>query len=120
MMRLYYSNTFSAAHYIPEHPKCGKTHGHTWKVEVWLEGELREEDKGMLLDFGDIKDLLKAFDHDALNDLTWFTDNFPPTAEHLAQVIHAGLKGTCSRRSKEISDIKVRVWESDHAYAEYN
>ena len=48
---------FSAAHYIPNHPQCGKLHGHTYFVK-----NLRIVAKG-LVDFGDLKKAIKTFDH---------------------------------------------------------
>jgi len=48
---------FSAAHWLPGHPKCGVLHGHTYfvkKLEVIVEG---------FVDLNDIKDAIKSFDH---------------------------------------------------------
>jgi len=58
--------TFSAAHYIPGHPKCGCIHGHTYFVRnleiVFPHVELDET--GMILDFGVIKKYFKEYwDH---------------------------------------------------------
>jgi len=55
---------FSAAHYIPDHPKCGGIHGHTYFVRN-LTVEVDEFDKnGMSIDFGIIKDYFKReWDH---------------------------------------------------------
>ena len=102
-VKLYYKGTFDAAHYLPGYEgNCSKMHGHTWKVEVWLEGCV-DPVTGMVLDFGYIQGLLDELDHMLLNER--FAQ---PTAEYLA--IHF---------AKELPlAYKVRVWESDHAYAE--
>jgi len=58
---------FHAAHHIPEHPKCGKTHGHTYKLEVLV-------DIDGWVDFHDLKEIiwkvLKDFDHTDLGAKT--------------------------------------------------
>jgi len=83
---------FSAAHYLPGHPKCGELHGHNWKVTVAVHGEPNAV--GMVVDFGTLKrqveDYLKnIYDHQTLNDQ--FTH---PTAENLARRMAEDLKQT--------------------------
>lgn len=60
------SYTFSAAHRIEGHPKCGRLHGHNYVVTVQLFG-IRDADTGMLLDYGlldeVVKPLIDSFDH---------------------------------------------------------
>lgn len=48
---------FSSAHIIPEYEKCGRLHGHTYAVHVKIEGTLDE--KGIIVDFSIVKDVLK-------------------------------------------------------------
>lgn len=68
--------TFIAAHRVEGHPKCGKLHGHNYRVEVTvahpassrMDISQSELDKlGFVLDFGILKQLLKpridALDH---------------------------------------------------------
>jgi 6-pyruvoyl-tetrahydropterin synthase len=52
--------TFSAAHYIPAHPKCGAIHGHTFFVR-----NIRILCKAFV-DFKLIKDTIQAYDHKLL------------------------------------------------------
>src|SRR5262245_10716261 len=40
------------AHFLPNHPKCGSLHGHTYRVELIVEGPVRD---GMVMDFADLK-----------------------------------------------------------------
>jgi len=54
---------FSAGHRIPSHPKCGRLHGHNYRVIVAVEGYLDREGNGMLVDFGDIKKIVMTLDH---------------------------------------------------------
>lgn len=57
--------TFSSAHLIPGHEKCGRIHGHTYAVSVYLKGEPGED--YMLEDFGRLKstmrDIISELDH---------------------------------------------------------
>jgi len=80
---------FDAAHFLPNHPKCGALHGHTWKVKVDIEGQVAEN--GMVMDFEELdsvmKDILKNFDHTNLNDLINH-----PTCEVIATMIWSSLK----------------------------
>ena len=39
VMRLGITEFIDCAHFLPGHPKCGQVHGHTYKVEVVIEGE---------------------------------------------------------------------------------
>ena len=50
--------TFSACHLIPDHPKCGRLHGHTYTVNLKIEGKVNEN--GMVLDFGVVKGALRS------------------------------------------------------------
>jgi 6-pyruvoyltetrahydropterin/6-carboxytetrahydropterin synthase len=83
-------------------------HGHTWVVELELEGKV-PGDTGMVINFTELKELINYFDHAYINDL------FPrlPTAENLADFFTDKLVG-----KQLFSFVKVKVWESDHAYAE--
>ena len=69
------SFTFEAAHYLPCFPdghKCRRMHGHSFKVEVVVEGEM-DPAKGYLVDYGDIKKAISpvhdALDHRCLNEV---------------------------------------------------
>lgn len=91
------SMDFEAAHFLPTFPeghKCRRMHGHSFKVEVIIEGEL-DEQKGYLQDFGEVKAALKpihdALDHRLLNDIDGLAN---PTAELLAKWIYDRLKPT--------------------------
>jgi 6-pyruvoyltetrahydropterin/6-carboxytetrahydropterin synthase len=108
-MKLYYSDEFDAAHFLPGHKgKCKNLHGHTWTVEIEVEGE-PDPETGMIIDFGDLKNMVMQFDHQLINDHI----NVPPTAENLAKII----RDTIILNSNLVQ-VMVRVWESDHAYVE--
>ncbi len=46
---------FSACHFIPNHPKCGCLHGHTYAISVRLEGEQVGE---FIIDFERVKGIV--------------------------------------------------------------
>ena len=82
-------------------------HGHTWLVEFILCGDV-SSDNHMLVNFNVLRDLIDSFDHKLVND------TIPvPTAENLVGYFLNKLIGMAI-----FSHVKVRVWESDHAYAE--
>lgn len=117
-MRLFYKGKFDAAHRLNDATqceewnkkafgKCNTLHGHTWVIEFELDGEPKRD--GMVVNFVELKALINFFDHGYINDIV----NFLPTAENLAVFFIDKL------REKDLfTYIKVRVWESDHAYAE--
>ena len=86
---------FEAAHFLPCFPeghKCRRMHGHSFKVEIFVEGDVAPE-RGYLIDYGDIKrataPLIDRLDHYVLNDIPGLHN---PTAEVLAHYIYHQLK----------------------------
>jgi 6-pyruvoyltetrahydropterin/6-carboxytetrahydropterin synthase len=78
---------FEAAHCLPGHEKCGKVHGHTYKLTVEVEGSI-DPVTGMLMDYHELANIVKAevidiFDHRYLNDIVVSI----PTCERLAVMI---------------------------------
>jgi 6-pyruvoyltetrahydropterin/6-carboxytetrahydropterin synthase len=78
---------FEAAHVLPHHPgKCSRLHGHSYRFEVAIEGQLQAAGpaQGMVIDFDEVSAIVKStiverLDHASLND---FIPN--PTAENIA------------------------------------
>lgn len=48
---------FSAAHFIPEHGKCSRLHGHDYGVRIRIYGEQRN---GIVYDFVELKNKVRA------------------------------------------------------------
>jgi 6-pyruvoyltetrahydropterin/6-carboxytetrahydropterin synthase len=46
---------FSSCHFIPNHPKCGCLHGHTYAVSLRIEGEQKGE---FIIDFESVKGIV--------------------------------------------------------------
>jgi 6-pyruvoyltetrahydropterin/6-carboxytetrahydropterin synthase len=88
--------TFEAAHRLPHVPdghKCGRLHGHSYRVEVHVRGDV-DPVSGMVIDFADIKAAFKPLedrlDHHYLNEVEGL-DN--PTSENLARWVWKHLEG---------------------------
>lgn len=86
-MDLFREFRFEAAHLLPRLPdghKCRRLHGHSYRVEVHIEGEV-DPRSGMVLDFAELDEafepLRRQLDHYCLNEIDGL-DN--PTSENLA------------------------------------
>jgi 6-pyruvoyl tetrahydropterin synthase/QueD family protein len=86
-MKRRYETHFDAAHFIPEHPKCGKIHGHTYRVIVVV-------DTDEFLDFHDLKeiveDIIEPLDHNFIS------------AAALPEKLRKQLYGYCKPLSKPL------------------
>lgn len=130
---------FDAGHRVPLHAsKCKNPHGHRYKVQAFVTGELITEgpESGMVRDFSIIKQLLTervhdVYDHgfivhDQDHDLLDAFDGafrgwkiivvpFIPTAECLAKAIYDDLK------ANGLPGLQfVRVWETPTSSASYD
>lgn len=86
---------FEAAHWLPRLPrshKCRRLHGHSFKVEIAIEGPL-DPKLGWVMDYADIseafKPLWEKLDHRCLNDVRGLEN---PTSENVALWIWHRLK----------------------------
>lgn len=87
-MELFREFTFEAAHRLPAVPdghKCGRLHGHSYRLEVHVEGDV-DLDTGMVMDFAEIKaavaPVLDRLDHHYLNEVEGLEN---PTSENVAR-----------------------------------
>ncbi len=118
MYELTVKSDFASSHSLRDYQgKCKNLHGHTWKVEVLFSGEKLNQ-AGMLIDFKEIKELLKSIldnlDHTHLNDIDYFQE-INPTSENLAKYIFKEI----SMKTLSAHIKKVTVWESENASATY-
>lgn len=91
---------------MPEGQKCSRLHGHNEKITVKITGVESLDSKGMVIDFGEIKEVIKKFDHIDLNSLMG-KDN--PTAENLAQYLWAGIARKIFFAGSKGNDIYLSV-----------
>jgi len=97
--------TFEAAHLLPHVPpghKCGRLHGHSFRVQIFVRGPLGDE-SGWVIDFADIKKAFQPFydrlDHNYLNEIEGLEN---PTSEVLVRWIHEKLKPLLPGLSKVV------------------
>jgi 6-pyruvoyltetrahydropterin/6-carboxytetrahydropterin synthase len=85
--RLERTYRFEAAHFLPKVPaghKCARMHGHSYKIEIAIEGDVDPE-RGWVMDFAAIDEhvlpIIKRLDHQVLNEIDGLAN---PTSELLA------------------------------------
>lgn len=125
--------TFDAAHYtLGTGGKCESLHGHTFELEVEVEGKI-DESTGMILDFGEVKkavkEVIEEYDHKVILPVSHLkqtelsgkfkTDikiiEFPhATTEYIALSILRELMKKIPGR------ISIRLYEGKNNFAEVN
>lgn len=126
------SFTFEAAHWLPTFPdghKCRRMHGHSFRVEVVVAGEVPPE-KGYLIDYGEIsaavRPIEQALDHRVLNEIEgleiptseviarWVYDRLKPALPLLAEiVVHETCTSRCHYRGETGAARTRRGWTGD-------
>ena len=138
MYQLKTSASFDSAHFLAGYQgKCANLHGHHWVMEVCISGkELQKEgqQRGMLLDFGDLKkavrNLADSFDHALIYEENTLKEKtiealqeekfrlipvpFRPTAENFAEYFFNVLK------EQRLPVSRVTVYETPDNCAEYS
>jgi len=104
-MEIFKEFTVEAAHLLPNVPeghKCSRLHGHSFKIEVYVSGEI-EERTGWIMDFAGIKHafqpLFDQLDHNYMNEITGLEN---PTSENLARWIWQKLIGNLPQLSQVV------------------
>jgi 6-pyruvoyltetrahydropterin/6-carboxytetrahydropterin synthase len=128
--RIYKETYFEASHRLLHYEgKCFRLHGHQWRVEVWVAGEIDEKTK-IIVDYNCIKEVIQHFDHQVILNATdpmveclsrfqeVITTPGDPTSELLADLMAQRVNSECTRRGIAASVEKIRVWESTSCYAE--
>jgi 6-pyruvoyltetrahydropterin/6-carboxytetrahydropterin synthase len=116
-MRISQAFTFEAAHRLPNVPeghRCRRMHGHSYRVEVRIEGPV-DRRSGFVVDFFDVEaafaPLLDLLDHHCLNEVDGLEN---PTAENIAMWIWY-------RLHPSLPDLAaVAVYETPNCWAEYD
>ena len=107
-MRLGITEFIDCAHFLPGHTKCGQLHGHTYTVEVVIQGE---NSGGMIVDFNELKtrtrEVLHRYDHRNWNDFLEF-----PSVENICELLSSQLK------ERLPFPCVVRVWAGKGKWAE--
>jgi 6-pyruvoyltetrahydropterin/6-carboxytetrahydropterin synthase len=116
-MKIMQAFSFEAAHLLPnvaEEHRCRQLHGHSYRVELRLEGPV-DPVTGFVVDFFAIeaafKPLLERLDHHYLNEIEGLEN---PTAENIAIWIW-------ERTKKALPQLaNVIVYETRDCWADYN
>lgn len=132
-------------HRVANHAsKCRNIHGHRYKAEIALEGNLVDNNgnssEGMVIDFGDIKKIAMENIHDVLDHgfmiwdkdevlMKFFKENdefkkivvpFTSTAENIAKWIYDQLDNKFTDIFKTGLKLKwVKLWETPTGYVIY-
>ena len=135
---------FDAGHRIPDHrSQCRNMHGHRYVLEITLEGELVDvegaPDRGMVMDFADVKalavkNLVDLWDHAFLvfegdTQVRGFLDSMPghktvvldriPTVENLALIAFEILsKVYDAHYGIDLRLKRVRLYETPNCWAD--
>ena len=121
--------------------KCKNVHGHSYKLDVTVIGEPISDEKnvklGMVIDFGDLKKIVKQEVVDVFDHATVFNKNTPhvelakeledrghtvilvdyqPTSENMIQDFAAKIQ---KRLPKHIKLFSLRLQETETSYAEW-
>ena len=105
---------FEAAHVLPYHAgKCARPHGHSYQLEVAISGEPQTSgpSRGMILDFDDLRAIVKAevieiLDHRSLNEIienptceaiiTWIWERLGPKLPNLYELVLWETRTSCA------------------------
>lgn len=142
--------TFDAAHFLTNYyGKCERMHGHTYRLQVTLEGKVQEN--GLVMDFVVLKRIVKKYvlnklDHSLLNEtvenpsaervIMWIWDqlkNLPKLLKeelddpNLGKEISALLKKSEQKGGleklkfdKALRLIELKLWETPNSFVAYN
>jgi len=134
---------FDMGHRVSFHKsKCRNPHGHRYKIEVGLSGDVVDLDgvseSGMLMDFKDVKQILMTEVHDKLDhgfmywekDITmkrFYEQNtqflsievpFTPTAENISAWLYEILKNKYKHKYNNNLKLEyVKLWETPTSVA---
>ena len=115
-MKITQAFTFEAAHrlpLVPETHRCHRMHGHSYRVDLCLEGPINQ-DTGFVVDFFDVEaafgPLLERLDLHCLNEIAGLEN---PTAENIAVWIWDRVKPLLPQIAS------VKVYETQLCWAEY-
>jgi len=137
--------TFDAGHRLSNYEgKCKHLHGHTYTLEITVEGGL--DKTGMVMDFGELKRIFNElidpkFDHKFMlnrddpenqsefdeagkgGHYRWFYDSvcwvgYNPTAENIATDIFAMFKNGLLNLQVPVELVSVKLFETPTSFAE--
>jgi 6-pyruvoyltetrahydropterin/6-carboxytetrahydropterin synthase len=123
--RLTVDGAFSASHQLRCYDgKCERLHGHNFGVRAVVEGEKLSHDTEILMDFKELKTLLKKvladLDHCHLNEFEPFLAA-NPSSENIARYIYMSLARLLAEHEQgaHVRLVEIGVSEKDSSEAVY-
>lgn len=137
-MRITRHEEFETAHLLPGYNGgCGNLHGHSYKIEVTVEGK-QDQPFDMVMDFKDLKKAIKEvipdhrfvyYDSDEISckiakildeyNLKYVRYPFYTTAENMvgyfAELIDNYIKNELGYKNVDV--VEVKLWETTNSYA---
>jgi 6-pyruvoyltetrahydropterin/6-carboxytetrahydropterin synthase len=118
MYEVYVAATFEAAHRLEgDFGPASRTHGHTYRLEAIVHGEVLDKD-GTLLDIGALRETVEgvaaSLDYRDLDEVPGLAGK-NTTAEVVADFCWEGISPSLQGRG--LTSLAVRVWESPRVYA---
>lgn len=142
-MRITRRFEFDSGHRVTYHKsKCRNLHGHRYVLEVTVEGDLiqtyGDSSQGMVMDFGDIKELVQEHFVEVLDHafIVWEDDRrlvqflqedghkhvvvpFVPTAEHLALYAREQISKLLDEHTDgRVQVAHIRLYETPNSWAD--
>jgi 6-pyruvoyltetrahydropterin/6-carboxytetrahydropterin synthase len=127
---LYKIVTFDASHRLLHYVgKCNQLHGHHWKVEVWVEGNVDKKTQ-IIVDYNTIKKVIERYDHTVIlnkkDPMVSCLERYQPvmtmpgdpTSELLADHIKNILENDDDFKRADAKVTRIKVWESPTSCAE--
>jgi 6-pyruvoyltetrahydropterin/6-carboxytetrahydropterin synthase len=123
---MYYLTTedyISSAHQLRGYKgKCENLHGHNWRIILTIKGE-KLNDIGLLIDFHEMKDILKKIltrlDHTNINDLDYFKEHNPSSENMASYLFNEASEELKSLNYNEIEVDCITVYESESCRCTY-
>lgn len=136
--------TFDSAHMLSDYSgKCNNLHGHTYKLQVEIEGEVNQK-TNMVIDFNDMKTILNEvvmsnFDHaiifsapefreESENELYKWAIKYgkrhivlykgKSTCENMTPIIRDAIAGYLKNHNFHGFKVSVKLWETPTSFAE--
>jgi len=107
---------FEAAHRLPNLPdghKCKNLHGHNYRLEVSISGDLDE--RGFVMDYAELESIvdpiIKRVDHRYLNEIEGLEN---PTSEVMAAWFMEQIKPSLQGKA-----VTLRIYETPRYWVEY-
>ena len=95
----------------PDSP-CRRDHGHRYAFEATFETE--HLTKGVVVDFGHVSQVIKAYDH-----LSWNLHLENPTAEAILALVARDLDVLCATKYQGLPQlVRLKLWETPSSSAE--